>query len=303
MFYRDNWLSWKYSANIEYGVKQFGNDPFFLKLTNMIDRPVKSYYEELVNNAKMLRDVYTGKFDLLFSGGIDSEVILRLYLDLKIPINVFIFKYENDYNYKDYNQAIATCNALGVTPTVIDFNLKKFFENDAYDIWKTVHFLNAGRLPHMKMIEYLDGIPIMGDGNPEWICVNGEWKWVFAEIDTQWISYCNLIGRTAITNWYEYSPEIAVSYTKEPVVQQLFTTSQRNSRGIKCQLHQQFWPDLASRDKLIGFEGNMPAGEYNSKPKFMLEFNNQYIINKLTSQECRFSQDELTNLLVDKTYL
>ena len=303
MFYRDNWLSWTYSNGELYGNKQSGYDQFSLALNNVVTRPVKSYYQELVENAKLLTEDYSGKFDLLFSGGIDSEIILRLYLDLKIPVNVFIFKYENDYNYKDYNQAISTCRALGVTPTVIDFNLKKFFENDAYDIWKKVHFLNAGRLPHMKMIEYLDGIPILGDGNPEWVYVNGEWLCVFAEVDTQWTSYCNLIGRTAITNWYEYSPEIALAYMKEPLVQQLFTTTQPNSRVIKYQLHQQYWKDLAPRDKLIGFEGDMPAGAYSSKPKFMLEFNNKYIINKSSSQEYKFSQDELTKLLVDKTYL
>ena len=105
MFYKDNWFAWTFDDGPEYGPKLTPTAEFKIVLRNTITRPVKSYYEELLENGRVIRDTFSGELDLLFSGGIDSEIILRVYLELKIPINVYIFKYENDYNLLEYTQA------------------------------------------------------------------------------------------------------------------------------------------------------------------------------------------------------
>ena len=109
MFYRDNWLTWNYDNGEAYGPKVKPSSKFNITLKNVITRPIKSYHEELLENAKAIRDTFTGDLDLLFSGGIDSEIILRVYHDLKIPINVYIFKYENNYNHKELAHAFRIC--------------------------------------------------------------------------------------------------------------------------------------------------------------------------------------------------
>lgn len=292
MYYKDNWLAWYYDG-IEYGSKTSPDSTFDLKIKPTISRKVKSYKEELLINAQLIRNSFAEPFDLLLSGGVDSEVVLRCYSELKIPINVFIFKYENDYNKPDVSNALKICDNLNVVPTIIDFNLQHFFENDAYDIWKTGYYLNSGRLPHMKMIEYLDNIPIMGDCPPTWCYNNKEWKYKFSEIDFSQSVYCKTIKRTAVIDWYQFSPEVIVAHSNTNQIKQIRQQVGTNDdfTRMKYELHKSIWEDIEIRPKYVGFEGGKPPGINTSKPEFMLKFNDEFIKNQ--SVNIFFKEDEL----------
>lgn len=299
MIYRDNWLTWSYDG-VEYGPKLAPGSKFNMQFKKVINRPVKSYREELLLNTQLIADTFNGPFDLMFSGGMDSEIILRCHKELGIPINVYIFKYENNYNHADVTQALKICNELNITPTVIDFNLQKFFENDAYDIWRKGYFYNGGKLPHMKMIDYMDNTPIMGDGCPYWTNDNGIWKYEFDEDCHAQSIYCKTVGRKMIADWYEYSPEVIIAHMNTPDIQDLIncvpTTEYKYYEELKHILHKKLWPTLDIRLKRTGFEGNLKPGMNSSKPEFMLEFNRQYLTGE-TSKDFLFTKDELIALL------
>jgi hypothetical protein len=296
MFYKDNWLTWSYDG-VEKGTKLTPASKYELKITPTILQPVKSYKEELLANTRLIRDSFTEPFDLLFSGGVDSEVILRCNLELGIPINVFIFKYENNYNRLDVFNALRICNELNVKPTVIDFNLQRFFENDAHAIWKLGYFKSPGRLPHMKMFEYLDNIPILGDGEPWWIY---DQQWLF-EIDENGHSltrYSTTIGRTVLADWYEYSPEVLISHLKTPAMQQLISNGPTDIDQFKYQLHKSLWPAIKIRPKLVGFETRDKFGNPIKVPEFMMDFRRQFIDPSNASYTTyRFTADELIKQL------
>ena len=304
MFYKNNWFSWTYDNGPVYGSKIHPTAEFKLVLKNTITRPIKSYYEELLENGRVIRDTFSGPLDLLFSGGVDSEIILRVYKDLGIPINVYVFKYENDYNLPEYTQALKSCKDLNVTPKIIDFNLQKFFENEAYDIQQKVFAVESGWLPHMKLTEYCDGLPIMGSGNPyirrRSRDMSKKYPWVL-EIDEKchhWAIYHKTINRPCITDWYEYSPELILSYFKLPFVQQLLNDEvpgKLSNESTKCQVHQAYWTDLDLRSKLVGFEGPEPDKSKPEVQPFMLEFGKQYIRGVVTAKSYVFSKEELIN--------
>jgi hypothetical protein len=297
MYYKNNWLTWYYD-DVEYGPKTTPSSKFDIKIKPTITRQVKSYKEELLLNASLIRDSFNEPFDLMLSGGVDSEVILRCYHELKIPVNVFVFRYENNYNLPDVTSALRICNELNVTPKVIDFNLQKFFENDAHNIWATGYYLNSGRLPHMKMIEYLDNIPIMGDSPPYWKFVNGEWKFELAEIDFSQLVYCKTVSRTMIADWYEYSPELILAHVNHPIMQILMRNQGLHEDFIQAKyiLHKDLWNAIELRPKYVGFEGRLPPGLNSSKPAFMLEFNKLYNDHR-SSTSFYYSKQELINAL------
>lgn len=298
MFYKNNWLSWKYD-NIEYSTKNSIDSDFDLTLKKTIYYDTMSYYDELCENARNLRDLIDGPLDLLFSGGIDSEVILRIYLDLKIPINVFVFKYKDMLNHREFNHAVKVCTDLNVNHTVIDFDVKKFFENEAYDIWNRCYCNSSGWLPHMKMTEYLDNTPIIGSGEPYWKRLDdGTWMFELDEGSKFWTLYHKSIGRTAITDWYEYRPEIIISHMKIPKMQELITDQKfgkLSTVSSKALIHKDYWNDIVDRPKMVGFEKDKPAGK-KSKPDFMLEFERQYT-DKVESKSFRFSSKEIIDAL------
>jgi len=299
MHYKNNWFSWYYDG-VPNCHKSYPTSQFSIDIKQTICHPVKSYYEELFNNAKIIRDTFVGPLDLLFSGGIDSEVILRVYKDLKIPINIYIFKYENNYNRREYNQAIKICEALNVKYRVIDFNVQKFFENDAYDIWSKCFANSSGWLPHMKMTEYLDGVPIFGSGDPYWRKQDNE-LWMF-EIDEGakfWTTYHTAINRDAICDWYEYSPEIILSHMNLPKIDNLINNripGKLSSFSHKSIIHKDYWPDIDIRQKLVGFEGDMYPSP-NSKPDFMLAFENEFIKGKTDTITIRYTAEQLRSIL------
>jgi hypothetical protein len=295
MFYKDNWLTWLYDG-IEYGPKLRPDSKFDLKIKPTVTRKVNSYKEELLINASLIRDLFREPFDLMLSGGVDSEVILRCYHELKIPVNVFVFRYENNYNLPDVTNALGICNELNITPNVVDFNLQKFFENDAYNIWTTGYYLNSGRLPHMKMLEYMDNIPIMGDGDPVWEFYNNEWRLGIDEVCHSQSIYCKTIQRPMIADWYEYSPEVILAHVNHPVMQTLMQSRGLHEDFIRAKylLHKDLWNEIELRPKYVGFEGSLPPGLNSSKPEFMLEFNKVYNAGRHIT--CfKFTKEELVS--------
>lgn len=296
MFYKNDWLSWKYDSI--YDTKQNVDSKFDLTIKKTV-RTVDNYFVELYENARNIRDLVFGPLDLLFSGGIDSEVILRVYRDLKIPINVFIFKYEDMLNYREFKHAVKLCTDLNINHTVIDFNVKKFFENEAYDIWKKCYCNSSGWIPLMKMTEYLDNTPIIGSGDSYWkIQENGNWMFEIDEGAKFWTLYHKKIGRVAVTDWYEYRPEIIISHMCLPRIQKLITNQQPgklSSFSNKSPVHKDYWNDIVIRPKLVGFEKDKPAGK-NSKPEYMLEFERQYT-DKVESKTYRYTSDEIKEAL------
>jgi len=306
MFYKNNWFAWTFDNGPEYGPKLTPTSEFKILIKNTIDSPIKSYYEELLENGRVIRDTFSGELDLLFSGGVDSEVILRVYLDLKIPINVYIFKYENDYNLLEYAQAVKTCEALGVKPRIIDFELQKFFENEAYEYFKTSYSCGPGWIPHMKMTEYCDGTPIIGSGETYARRTSRDltqkYPWVI-ELDEKchhWAIFHKTVDRPAITDWYEYSPEVTAAYLRLPYVQQLLADNIKGKLtniSSKAFIHQAYWPDLVDRKKLIGFEGPEPSKEKPDITPFMIDFGLKHIFYSVKEKVYTYTPDELLNLI------
>jgi hypothetical protein len=297
MFYKDNWMTWYYDG-VEKGNKTSPDSKYELKITPTIKQPVKSYKEELLANARLIRDSFNEPFDLLFSGGVDSEVVLRCNHELDIPVNVYVFRYENNYNLSDVTHALRICDELNVTPTVIDFNLKHFFENDAYDVWRTGYFKSSGRLPHLKMIEYLDNIPIFGDSNPHWEYSGGEWLIEFSEKNHSQTIYGTSVGRKMLPDWYEYSPEVIVSNLQVPTMQELLAGGNTNFELFKYQLHNSIWPEIKIRPKLVGFECFDHRGNPITIPDFMMDFQRQCInIHKMKFVSYKFTQDQFIKKL------
>ena len=310
MFYKNDWLSWSYDG-VKFGNKLSPQSKFELQFKKTVNHPLKSHKEELLENTRTIRDSVSEPFDLLLSGGLDSEIILRCNIELGIPINVFIFKYENNYNHFDVQHALRLCNELNVSPKVIDFNLEKFFKNDAYDIWTKTYVKASGRLPAMKMIEYLDNIPIIGETPPTWNFVNNKWLFEFSEVDFCQAIYTNVINRPMISDWYGYSPEVIMSHALLPGIQALITSTSPppvieqydSSRyafayynNLKYDLYKKIWPDILIRPKRNGFE-KFYLGNDARNVLPLPEFQKKYIdYLGCTNTICNFNMQQLFNL-------
>lgn len=297
-------MSYSYNGE-EYGSKKFKDDKFTINFNQKTIKPLPSYKDALLKNAIMMRDHFNEPFDLCISGGTDSEVVVRVFKELGITHNSYIFKCENDYNIRDVNNAISLCNEINIPYKIIDFNLEKFYENEAESILKKTWLPAAGRLPRLKFIDYLDNIPIFCDGEPYYKRVlkedyNTKSNWLFyLTEDAYSVSiYSRKINRVIIGDWYEYIPEVMLSFLEIPYIKKLLNdeiigkTSTISSKAI---VHKEFYPTMQFKPKLVGYEGL--NGQPGSRPDFINDFYNKYM-SDIKNTTYTYSTEELANLLL-----
>jgi hypothetical protein len=93
----NNWYSWQYGDDPLFG-RQTSTKQFKTHFTKFYGS-VGSFKDELLNAAKSTVDHFSDlRPSILFSGGIDSEIVLRAYMDIGANPDVYIIRYENDIN-------------------------------------------------------------------------------------------------------------------------------------------------------------------------------------------------------------
>jgi hypothetical protein len=299
----NDWLTWSVNDEL-FGLRKNKDDVYTLNINALsITEPAKSYKEELYNNARLMRDYHVGEFDVLLSGGIDSEVVVRTFKDLKIPHNTYIFKYENNINYKDVSSAVEIATCLNIPYKIIDFNLEKFFEVEAYDVFQKSGCIRAGRLPHLKFFDYLDNIPVMGEAEPYWLRVlTGDYSkksnWIFPlnESNHNASMYLHSLGRDNICDWYEFNPNLIKAFNNLPIIQDLINDKLIGKQSCwtsRTPIHQTIWSDIKHKHKLPGYEGEKYSGTY---PEYINKIQD-YMTNTIgEGNEYWFNYDELTQL-------
>jgi hypothetical protein len=152
-------------------------------------RPVKTFYEETIIAAEMLWANKTGELNILYSGGLDSEFILSVFLDLGMKVNPIIMSIEPDLNRHDILYAIDFCQTRNIDYTVIDVNLQKLLDSGEYlSIAKNSGCPTYQRITTMWLAQQVDGTVITGD--------------------------CPPIMRKRDNMWYNYDEEGLYSFTR-----------------------------------------------------------------------------------------
>lgn len=259
----NNWYKWSYGSGPVFG-RQTGDLPFNTSYTCGFNGVIGNFKEELHKAAASTLDHYPGlRPCVFFSGGADSELILRAYLDIGADPEVYIVRYEKDYNIYDVSYAITVCNILGVKYNLIDFGLEKFYRNDADLISEQAQVDRPRMLPHIKFTDCADGLIIVGHSDVRWYRANedysepGVWLAQDFEHDIGCDKYNLLHNRPAIYQWWKWTPGLILSYTRLNWFQNLIKDKYNGKLGInstKLQGFREIYPDMIQRKKATGFE-------------------------------------------------
>lgn len=258
----NNWYQWQYGDEPLFG-RQTSNLPFntFYSKSDVL---IGSFKEELQKAAKSTLDHYPGlKPCIFFSGGVDSELILRAYLDIGANPEVYIVRYKNDLNIYDVSYAITICTILKVEYNLIDFNLQQFYENDAEKIAEDAQIDRPRMLPHIKFTECADGLIIVGHSDIRWYRPHDDYTkkatWLAQDFehDIGCDKYNILHNRPAIYQWWKWTPGLVISYTQLKWFKQLVNDEIIGKLGLnssKLLGFREAYPDLITREKQTGFE-------------------------------------------------
>jgi len=187
-----------------------------------------------ISHKSVLNDLATeiyeknNRLDILLSGGLNSQIIVKTYKELGIPVNVKIFSYENDINlHWDVAAALKFCQDQKIKYTKIDFNLKKFFELEAEHYFKKSLNTDVSKLPLLKMIEYCDNMPVLGTAYPLITRSNffydtpATWDLRILESEINILGYSQKINRPVISNWFLYDSNFLSSLINHSAMQDL----------------------------------------------------------------------------------
>lgn len=234
------------------------------------DRHLMDFKSEIHTNAQLIYETHCSPgqpVNIFFSGGLDSEVMLRAFVEQGIPYKCHILYYEG-INDQEVKSAYEYCSRAGIKPKVYDFDMYHFFESGvAINFGK---FYECSHLPHLSILWHvqnytqgpvaLGGEPILQKRlNEELFIQTGKkenkWYIIIDENDVLvTFRYSAYTKVPVIFDFFAYTPESTLAYLTDPdVMSVIHGSSKNNFMAEKSKLYANYW-DIKARPKYYTLE-------------------------------------------------
>lgn len=187
-------------------------------------RKPMSFRAELIRNARCLNKEFPG-LTLFMSGGLDSEMALRSFLNAGIVPKLVTVRFPDGTNMYDIGPMMEMLNQMNLKFSIIDFDMDEFVESEkcydiaakyqAYTLYQQM-LLSIAEEYSAPMIT-IDEIELEKHTIMHW--ETGEYynEWVFLKKEDQdgvWRRFVDKTRIPALNNFYTYSPETILSFLK-----------------------------------------------------------------------------------------
>lgn len=182
-------------------------------------RKVDSYFQETCRAAELVHEKNPGRIHICYSGGLDSEFILRIFLRLRIPVTPVILK--TQYNAHDIIYATQFCDAKNLKYTLLELDFDRFVESGRLLEICTDACTGPGYAMLLWLCTQIDGSVITGEGDQLLVRSRDDPQWYISEDenDTRLIEFRrkhNIEGPPQFQ--CSYTSEQTLSYLLDPVV-------------------------------------------------------------------------------------
>jgi len=251
--------------------RQSPKDVFIASYGSCVDKNL-TWKEANLKAARLIHERKDGDIWLLLSGGMDSEICLRSFLDQKLPIRTVSLVYKNQQNHEELFFIKKIISEYSLKHEYIEINLESFLESkeflDTVDFVKCVSPIVGC---HLWLANQLPGTPIiaqgevhlkktMSDGYVPGVSPYLPSSWSLVESERLCSIYMNFIkrARPAIPGFFQYLPEQTYSFlTKNPYLEKLVSNQivgKLGTRTSKNIMLHQFYPEIEMRTKYDGWE-------------------------------------------------
>jgi hypothetical protein len=196
--------------------------------------------------------------EVLYSGGLDSELVLLSCIKNSIPVIAITLVIKIDgliINTHDLYYAEKFCRENGINHKLIELDACKFFQNGDHLAYLTPYYIIEPHVAtHLWLVEQCSYFPILG----------GDWPWVHNHIENKVLSPFRLEfssyerfmkdkGIHGIGNMVGYSLESSCKLMKLHLDNHISGEAVSN---IKSRMYQTMYPELESRLGSYGWENN-----------------------------------------------
>jgi len=221
-----------------------------------------NYKQELLRVADLIYQSLGKDFALLISGGTDSEIVLRNFLEINVNPTCYMIRLENDYNLHDIIEATELTNELGVDLKFIDFNVKDFlYSGEASEFGKELQCTQITYLMLYRTILKL-GMPTVMGGELMLKRNIGtdpsSWHYCFRENeDASAMRFSLKYNIPLAYEYFSYTPEMMLYYLEDPDIQKLVSNKYNyklTSVSSKNAILKKLVPEVRAKAKTHGFE-------------------------------------------------
>jgi len=191
-------------------------------------RKVKTYFEESVEIMEYLHTTKTGKFQVLCSGGLDSQYMCNILLKLGMDFVAVIISLESNtgvvYNHHDIKHAYEYCKCNNITVKTYSLNFDKFVDSGKIlEIAEVAGSCSPSVPACLHVASQLDGFSMIGQ-DPAYLRLNkqnGLWELVERELDHSLLRFYNKNNLNGCTYFNMYSAEMMLSFLLDPSILEL----------------------------------------------------------------------------------
>jgi hypothetical protein len=254
-------------GNRLYGIRETSYEKF-LVTCGQIDHDYykkSSWLNEQYRTAELIYNDFGSDMIVMFSGGTDSEIVLRSFKHIGItPRSVFI-KFKNDYNIDDLKIADQIARELDVKLEVIEFDVKEFYHSgEAYEFSKTIQCRQIAYLTVYHNILKLQASAVMGGEmllRRHVDTIGSKWYYCFRENeDASAMRFSMTYNLPLVNEWFSYTPEMMGYYIDHPDIDRLINTRlnyKMSSVSSKNDILIKLIPDILEKKKTHGYENLM----------------------------------------------
>lgn len=190
-------------------------------------RKVKTYFEETVDAVEYVYANKVGKFQVLYSGGLDSQYVCEVLLYLGIEFDPIIIQLKNDageiMNMHDIEYAYQFCSNKNIKPVIYDLNFQQFVESGKnVEIAESVACCSFALPATMYVASQLDGFSLLGN-DPPYMRLEPNNVWVLEELEyihslQRYYKKYNVNGCPFLLS---YTPEMMLAFLLDPHIVKL----------------------------------------------------------------------------------
>jgi len=221
-----------------------------------------SYREELRKTADLVLKDLGKDLIVFFSGGTDSDIVIRNFLEIGHKPRVAVIDFE--YNKEDVKDALTILKDLDIKPIYIKFDLKDYYYSGAAaEFGQEIQCYQIAYLNVFNQVKEMSCPSVMG-GEMLMRKYTGKWAYTLREVeDCGAMRFSMKYNIPLVNEWFSYTPELMLYYIEDPEIQNLIRNKNHklSTATSKNNILHKYFPKVKLRDKTTGYE-NLLAFNY-----------------------------------------
>jgi len=266
-FTYNNHLKYKIGSDVtgyrDFGYREQVTDKFKVSV-GAIDKDhyaTSNWVQEQYRTADIIRREYGKDFVVMFSGGTDSEIVLRAFKHIGVTPRVVFIKFNNDYNHGDMVYAIQIANSMDLKLEIIPFDIINFYRSGLAAELATE--LQCSQMAYLSVYYHVAKLCLPAVMGGEMLMKRitkpnfSEWSYCFRENeDASAMRFSHKYGIPLVNEWFSYTPEMMGYYLEHPVIKSMLTENnyKLTSVSTKNSVLYTYMPDIVKKIKTHGFE-------------------------------------------------